>query len=121
MNDVYSNEVIKEIENRDFHRFVERLKTLAKSRRVNFADIMKACKMPSNTLYRIENGTRKPDVKTLAKLAVYFGADINWLLGLKDHEDDEQEMVELFNRALPEDKQAIQAILSKYQTPEEND
>ena len=113
------NEVVVEMENRDYHRFTQRLRLLTYARKLNFADVMKDCSLPSNTLYRYDNGTRKPDAKTLAKLAVYFGVSIDWLLGLDEYEGEDAELLTLYHRAYPQDRQAIMAILSKYNVSEE--
>ncbi len=116
---VNNEQVLIELENKDFHRFNERVRLLSYARSLGYPDLTKACKVPPNTFYRYNTGIKHPDVKTLAKLSVFFGVSMNWLIGIEDYAVKEEELVELFRRAYKEDKEAIMAILSKYDVQKE--
>ena len=60
---------------------------------------------------------------SVLSLAQYFKVSIDWLLGFSDDRyevlpQESRELITLFNKASPDDRRVIEAVLSKYR--EEN-
>lgn len=75
------------------------------------------------TISRYLNGHREPELKYVLALAQYFRVSIDWLLGFSDDRyevlpQESRELITLFNKASPDDRRVVGAVLSKYR--EEN-
>jgi len=109
-----SDQVLVEIEHRDFTRFLERVRSLVSASRMNYSQLSKAIDCPPNLFYRYENGSRTPDLKILVAVSNYFDVSVDWLLGIDQYEESQQDMINLYEKAIPEDKKVIDTILQKY-------
>lgn len=76
------------------------------------------------TISRYLNCNRQPTLPYILALADYFEVSIDWMLGREDDRHaplpkDIQELIDLYNIALPEDRKVIQTVLERYKKEEE--
>lgn len=64
--------------------YYERLKQLRLQKQLTKRDIAKYFNVAESTYGKWELGQRKPDLKTLASLADFFGVSVDYILGLAD-------------------------------------
>lgn len=93
---------------------MERLKLLRKELKKTQTDIANVLGITVSAYGNYELGQREPDNANLIKLAKYFGVSTDYLLGLSEERAastsptlsyNEQELLSLFNKLSPEDKQ----------------
>ncbi len=93
---------------------MERLKLLRKELKKTQTDIANVLGITVSAYGNYELGQREPDNANLIKLAKYFGVSTDYLLGLSEERTastshtlsyNEQELLNLFNKLSPEDKQ----------------
>ncbi len=93
---------------------MERLKLLRKELKKTQTDIANVLGITVSAYGNYELGQREPDNANLIKLAKYFGVSTDYLLGLSEERtasttpslsSNEQELLHLFNKLSPEDKQ----------------
>lgn len=93
---------------------MERLKLLRKELKKTQTDIANVLGITVSAYGNYELGQREPDNANLIKLAKYFGVSTDYLLGLSEERTasttpslsyNEQELLSLFNKLSPEDKQ----------------
>ena len=65
-------------------KFYERLKELREEKDLTQKALADKLKVNFRTISTWENGTRKPDIDMLIKIAKYFGVHTDYLLGLED-------------------------------------
>lgn len=72
--------------------FIERLNELINDRcaaaHTNLNAISKEIGINQPTLFRYLKGEREPGIENLAKISNYFGVSADWLLGLKQYEEE---------------------------------
>ena len=90
---------------------MERLKLLRKELKKTQTDIANVLGITVSAYGNYELGQREPDNANLIKLAKYFGVSTDYLLGSSETTapisltDEEKELLHLFNKLSPEDKQ----------------
>lgn len=93
---------------------MERLKLLRKELKKTQTDIANVLGITVSAYGNYELGQREPDNANLIKLAKFFGVSTDYLLGLSEERtasttpslsSNEQELLHLFNKLSPEDKQ----------------
>ena len=107
-------QVLVEVRDRNFTRFLERIRMLVYANKMNYNQLAKALNTPLNLFYRYENGTRTPDLKILIAVANYFHVSVDWLLGIEQYDEKAQKIVNGYEQATDEDKHLIDTILQKY-------
>lgn len=60
--------------------FGARLRTLRKERKITMKELGKKLSLAESTISGYENGTRKPDLDTLDKIADFFDVSVDFLL-----------------------------------------
>jgi transcriptional regulator with XRE-family HTH domain len=68
----------------------ERLKTLRKENDMTLDELGVKLNMPKSSLSRYENGESDPSIETVKKIASFFNVSIDWLAGLSDSRNSEQ-------------------------------
>lgn len=71
-----------------------RLASLRKARKVRQIDVARYLNISRQAISKYELGTREPDVATLRKLAEYYGASTDYLLGVKDKDEDKSDKLD---------------------------
>lgn len=62
----------------------ERIKSLAKIKKVKIADILSSCDLSKNTIASMSSGGSTPKSENLAKIADYLDCSVDYLLGRTD-------------------------------------
>lgn len=70
-----------------------KLRFLRQKESISQKEMAKLINVQPNTYNQWENGKREPDYKTLAKIASFFNVTIDYLIGLTDKSNTEQENV----------------------------
>ncbi|MBR4212127.1 MAG: helix-turn-helix transcriptional regulator, partial [Oscillibacter sp.] len=65
-----------------------RIKEARMARGLSQKDFAAIVNIAPNTLSQYETGKREPDLKTLSKLADYFGVSVDYLLGRGERQPD---------------------------------
>ena len=99
----------------DFSAFQKNLRNLIDSHGITVKGLAEDVNISHVTISRYLNGH--------LSLAQYFKVSIDWLLGFSDDRyevlpQESRELITLFNKASPDDRRVIEAVLSKYR--EEN-
>lgn len=107
----------------DFSAFQKNLRNLIDSHGITVKGLAEDVNISHVTISRYLNGHREPDLKYVLSLAQYFKVSIDWLLGFSDDRyevlpQESRALITLFNKASPDDRRVIEAVLSKYR--EEN-
>jgi len=92
-----------------------RLAKLRDSLNLSQSEIAKRLGMARTTYAGYENGSREPDLKTLNKLAEFFGVNLNWLITGSDYkmtEEDEQ-LLRIFNDLNERDQEYMLDIMRR--------
>ena len=63
---------------------MERLKKLRLERKVKQVQLARAIGLTQQAISLYENNLREPDLKTLTKIADFFGVSVDYLLGRTD-------------------------------------
>ena len=95
--------------------FHMRLAKLRDSLNLSQSEIAKRLGMARTTYAGYENGSREPDLKTLNKLAEFFGVNLNWLITGSDYkmtEEDEQ-LLRIFNDLNERDQEYMLDIMRR--------
>ena len=101
-------------------KFRENLRKISLARQVTFTEIATACGIAPTTVYRYLMGLRKPDLNSIVQIASVYGVTIEWLLGMdtpikRTVTPEEDELLNLFYIASPDDKKSIRKILHNYE------
>ncbi len=107
----------------DFSAFQKNLRHLIDSHGLTVKGLAGEVNISHITISRYLNGHREPELKYVLALAQYFRVSIDWLLGFSDDRyevlpQESRELITLFNKASPDDRRVVGAVLSKYR--EEN-
>ena len=79
--------------------FGEKLKHIRKKNKISLEKLALAVGLTKATLSRYENGIIIPNLESARILAEYLGISIDWLVGLKE-EDDNKNMISYENSIL---------------------
>lgn len=63
---------------------MNRIKELRSEKKITQADLAKILKISDRAVGYYENGAREPDYNTLLKISEYFDVSIDYLLGVSD-------------------------------------
>lgn len=108
----------------DYSIFSARLRTLMESRGLTANSLSEQSNITPATISRYLNCNRHPTLQYVAAFADFFEVSIDWLIGREENRHaplpkDIQELIDLYNIALPEDRKVIQTILERYKKEEE--
>ena len=103
----------------DFTTFKSNLRSLINSRGLTVKDFAAEVNIKAATIHRYLAGDRKPDVSYVIAIASFFNVSIDWLLGINGEQFDVmpkevQEVASLYQYASNDDRNVVQAVLSKY-------
>lgn len=106
-------EFFQEVKRMKEEKIAERLTELRKEKGVTQEEVAKGLSISGKTLSKWENGSAKPDVTMLGKLAGYYRVTADWLLGL---EDEKKQSTEEEIRATFEGLGRREAMLKAFET-----
>lgn len=103
----------------DYSAFRANLRRLIDVRGFTVKGFAAEVDMTAATLSRYLSGDRTPDLPYVVRLAQYFNVSIDWLLGLNGELFDVmpkelQDVAKLYSVATLDDRNVVQAVLSKY-------
>ncbi len=112
------------VENMDFPKFSENLRNIILSQGLTASDFAVKVNIPIATISRYMSGVRLPKISYVVMIAEYCHVTVDWLLGLSDAKfttmsPENQEIMNLYSMATPEDKKVVKTVLEKYQGAEE--
>lgn len=94
----------------------DELKRLRKQKKISQFELAEAIEMSQATIASWENGTRKPDIEAIKKLAFYFGITTDELLGIVQTDnmtDEERDLWELREQVRRDPERHILFSLAK--------
>lgn len=105
--------------NFDYTAFRTNLRRLIDVRGFTVKSFAAEVDITSATLSRYLSGDRTPDLPYVVRLSQYFNVSIDWLLGLSGEMFDVmpkelQEVAKRYSVATLDDRNVVQAVLSKY-------
>jgi transcriptional regulator with XRE-family HTH domain len=79
------------------------------------AELAKRLGMARTTYSGYENGSREPDLKTLNKLAEFFGVNLNWLVTGNEAtlDEDDEKLIDNFSKLSGKDQTYILELIDR--------